>query len=137
MEEAECEDDDEMGFGLFDDVDSDTSPTAAAAAAPLPPPPSLGKKNVLHELISLQTFVGAWEWNDQLFETIGKKVTFDADTFASRQVMATALAVAYLESELAAGKDVWEMVVAKARSWMASQGVGDVERAVDVAKGLL
>jgi hypothetical protein len=135
MEEAECEDDDEMGFGLFDDVDSDTSPTAAAA--PLPPPPSLGKKNVLHELISLQTFVGAWEWNDQLFETIGKKVTFDADTFASRQAMATALAVAYLESELAAGKDVWEMVVAKARSWMASQGVGDVERAVDVAKGLL
>ena len=51
--------------------------------------------------------------------------------------MATALAVAFLESKLAASKDVWEMVVAKAKSWMASQGIVDVERAVDVARGLL
>ena len=85
----------------------------------------------------MQTFGGAWEWNDEVFEIIGKEVTFDAEAFASEQLMATALAVAFLESKLAASKDVWEMVVAKAKSWMASQGIVDVERAVDVARGLL
>ena len=109
---------------------------ASSAGMPTPPPPA-GKRGPLHDLIGLQTFVGAWDWNDELFEIIGKEVTFDAEAFASEQLMATALAVAFLESKLAASKDVWEMVVAKAKSWMASQGIVDVERAVDVARGLL
>jgi hypothetical protein len=108
----------------------------ASARMPTPPPPA-GKKSPLHDLISLQTFVGAWEWNDELFAIIGKEVAFDAEAFASKQVMATALAVAFLESKLAASRDVWEMVVAKAREWMVSQGVDDAGRVVEIAKGLL
>jgi hypothetical protein len=121
-----------MGFGLFGGSDNDN----ASAGMPTPPPMA-GKRSPLHDLISLQTFVGAWDWNDELFAIIGKEVAFDAEAFASKQVMATALAVAFLESKLAASRDVWEMVVAKAKGWMVSQGVADSERAVEVAKGLI
>jgi len=127
-------DDDEMGFGLFDG--DNTSAFAAASASP-PPPPAASKKSTLHELIGLQTFCGAWDWSDGLFATIGKEIAFDADTFASKEIMATALAVAFLESKLAASKDVWEMVADKANVWMVSQGVADAERTVEIAKGLL
>lgn len=122
-----------MSFASFG---GNSNNNVSPAGMPTPPPPT-GKRDPLHDLIGLQTFGGAWEWNDEVFEIIGKEVTFDAEAFASEQLMATALAVAFLESKLAASKDVWEMVVAKAKSWMASQGIVDVERAVDVARGLL
>ena len=130
MADVEDADDDDMGFGLFDGDDQ----SAPAATMPVPPPPA-GNRSPLHDLIGLQTFVGAWDWNDGLFKIIGKEVAFDADAFTSEQVMATALAVAFLELKLAASKDVWEMVVAKAKGWMTSQV--DAERAVEIAKGLL
>jgi hypothetical protein len=133
VEEEDSDEDDEMGFGLFDDDDDDS---ASAAAMPNPPPPA-GKRSALHDLIGLQNFVGAWDWTDELFKIIGKEVTFDADAFTSKHVMATALAVAFLESKLAASKDVWEMVVAKAKGWMVYQGIADAERVVEAAKGLI
>jgi len=131
----ECASDDDMGFGLFD---SDDKPAFAACTIAAPPPlPAASKESTLHQLIDLQTFCGAWDWNDQLFETVGKSVAFDNDAFATEGVMATALAVAFLESKLAASRDVWEMVVAKAKAWLASESVADVERVVGIAKGLL
>jgi hypothetical protein len=122
-----------MGFASFGSNDNNNN--ASSAGMPTPPPPA-GKRGPLHDLIGLQTFVGAWDWNDELFEIIGKEVAFDAEAFASEQVMATALAVAFLELKLAASEDVWEMVVAKAKAFMISQGVDDVEHAVDVARRL-
>jgi hypothetical protein len=122
-EEAE-ESDDDMGFGLWD--------SASSPGAPQP-------INLLHVLIGLQTFVGAWEWNEDLFAviTLGKKPVFDAG-FRSEQVMATALAIAYLETRLADSKGVWEMVVAKARAWVGAQiGAEAVEGLVGKAGGLL
>lgn len=56
-EENEESDNDEMGFGLFDDGD----------AAPSQGPPST---NHIHGLITLQTFSGAWQWNDDLFAIV-------------------------------------------------------------------
>lgn len=116
--------DDEMGFGLFDSEDP-----------PKPAPPA----NPLHRLIGLQTFSGAWDWNEDLFAVLmqGKKPEFDA-MFGSDQVMATALAVAYMESQLLDSKDVWEMIVSKAKTWMGTQmGSDAVEGLIEKAKGLL
>jgi hypothetical protein len=122
-EEKEEDDDDDMGYGLFDDAPA--APKAAMSVSPL------------HGLISLQTFSGAWEWNDDLLAVVGKKLEFDA-AFVSEQVMATSLAVAYMEARLADSKDVWEMVVEKAKTWMGSQiGEDAVDSMVEKAKGLL
>ena len=125
-EEEKEEEDDDMGFGLFDDAPA--APKAAKSVSPL------------HVLISLQTFSGAWEWKDELLAVVmskGKKLEFDA-AFGSEHVMATSLAVAYLESRLADSKDVWEMVVEKAKTWMGSQvGEDAVDGLVEKAKGLL
>jgi hypothetical protein len=125
-QEEEESDDDNMGFGLFDD--GPAAPKPATSVSPL------------HSLISLQTFSGAWEWRDDLLAVVvpkEKKLDFDA-AFGSEQVMATCLAVAYMEVRLADSKDVWEMVVEKAKTWMGSQvGVDVVDSLVEKAKGLL
>ena len=122
-EKEEEDDDDDMGYGLFDDAPA--APKAAMSVSPL------------HGLISLQTFSGAWEWNDDLFAVVGKKLEFDA-AFVSEQFMATSLAVAYLEARLADSKDVWEMVVEKAKTWMGSQiGEDVVDGLIEKAKRLL
>ena len=126
-EEAE-EEDDEMGFGLFD------GPSVPRTASP-----SL-QASPLHNLIGLQSFSGAWDWSDELLAVVApneKKLVFD-DTFGSQQVMATCLAVAYLEIRLADRRDVWDMVVEKAKAWLDTQvGADVVDSLVDKAKGLL
>ena len=127
QEEEEESSDDNMGFGLFDD-DAPAVPKPTTSVSPL------------HSLISLQTFSGAWEWRDDLLAVVvpkEKKLAFDA-AFGSEQVMATCLAVAYMEARLADSKDVWEMVVEKAKAWVGSQvGTGVVDGLVEKAKGLL
>jgi hypothetical protein len=118
------ESDDDMGYALFD---SDDPPKATPSASPL------------HSLISLQTFLGAWNWKGDLFAVMmhGKKPEFDA-AFGSEQLMATALAVAYMEAKLTSSKDVWEMVVAKAMIWMGTQVHPEaVDALTEKAKGLL
>jgi hypothetical protein len=127
---------DAMDSVSFDVDDQPAPPAAAAAAVPTPLSPA-SERSLLHKLIGLQTFAGAWDWNDELFKIIGKEVAFDPTAFALKQIMATALAVAFLESRLAGSKDVWEMVVAKAKVWMVSQGARDTERAVEAAKARL
>lgn len=117
MEEAE--DDNEMGFALFDDGD---------APAPLnqyDKKTSTAKERGLHSLIALQSFSGAWHWSQELFFQTGmdgpeRKPDFDP-AFGTEDVMATALAVTYMETKLAAESEVWEMVVAKAKQWMGTQ----------------
>jgi hypothetical protein len=126
-EEQEEEDsDDDMGFGLFDDA-----PAGLKAAAPVSP---------LHSLINLQTFSGAWEWRIELLALVvpqGKKLEVDA-AFGSEQVLATCLAVAYMEARLADSKDIWEMVVEKAKVWLGSQvGADAVDSLVAKAKELI
>jgi hypothetical protein len=139
-EEAEDDDDDAMDSVSFVTDDHQPAPAAAAAAtaASMPTPLSpASERSVLHALIGLQTFVGAWDWNDELFKILGKDVAFDPTAFALKQIMATALAVAFLESRLAGSRDVWEMVVVKAKKWMVSMGARDTEGAVEAAKARL
>ncbi|KAG0220559.1 hypothetical protein BGW42_000340, partial [Actinomortierella wolfii] len=41
------------------------------------------------------------------------------------QVVATALAISYFESKLQKDKDTWELIVEKAKSWLATKLGGE------------
>lgn len=74
----------------------------------------------MHELISLQAFDGSWKWTDMLLGVVnvaGLKVKADLVGF-DETVMATLLAVAFLEDKMSAEQGVWEMVVEKATGWL-------------------
>ena len=88
----------------------------------------------MHALINLQTFSGAWAWDDALFSilSIGEESVLKEELGSNAEVRATALAVAWLEKKVPQEKGVWEMVVEKAKGWMKGQGV-DVNEIVGKA----
>ncbi|CAK4032523.1 Hypothetical predicted protein [Lecanosticta acicola] len=101
----------------------------------------------MHKLIGLQTFSGAWVWNEEFLDLIvhggddkdGQNI--DRTKFGNdADSTATALAIAFLEQFLSEKKDVWEMVASKARGWLAKQlgvNAAKVEELVRVAAGYL
>lgn len=93
---------------------------SAPSSGPVGKPANDGSMNTL---INLQTFSGAWAWNDEFFSAIGidESVVVKQDLGVDPEACATALAIAYLETQVAEKKDVWEMVVSKARNWLAKQ----------------
>ena len=86
----------------------------------------------MHALIDLQTFSGAWAWDAQLFTILGIAEASVSKDGQDEVVVATALAIAWLEKVVPGQKGVWEMVVEKAKGWMKGQGV-DVEGVVGTA----
>jgi len=82
----------------------------------------------LHGLISLQTFEGFWEWKGELFSACGvteKDVDAKYEAWmVEKNVLATALAIRYLEVALNIEKDTWELIVDKAKAWVQSK-IGD------------
>ncbi|KAK3055149.1 hypothetical protein LTR09_003702 [Extremus antarcticus] len=165
-EEAE-ESDEDMGFGLMDDETPSTVHKFVSTgrdkagddglydcdgAAASGPSDKEKVDKTMHALIALQTFSGAWTWNEELFRTLqvdANKVDRAAITSdANTNVCATALALAWLK--LKAGrwrqKMVWEMIEDKAMGWLLStSSVGSspqetraaVQRAKDVLRTLI
>jgi hypothetical protein len=87
----------------------------------------------MHRIIDLQEFDGSWHASTQLLELLG----VSEDHFNGLMLgavpeggsvthRATALAIAWLKSKVAAEEDVWEMVAEKALGWLAAQVGGDV-----------
>lgn len=74
----------------------------------------------LRDIIALQTFEGFWEWSAELCGIVGIKEDEKKDS-----IFATAMAVRFLEVKLKGEKDVWELVVEKARGWLVEQCGGD------------
>jgi hypothetical protein len=74
----------------------------------------------LRDIIALQTFEGFWEWSAELCGIVGVKGDKKKDS-----IFATAMAVRFLEVKLKGEKDVWELVVEKAREWLVEQCGGD------------
>lgn len=115
------------------------------ATAPLSP-----SDEVLYSLISLQTFAGFWELNDELVNTLGipkEKLGLENRAAVGEgegeganndndknklNVWVTLLVVRFLETYMQAEKDVWELVVEKARGWLVERKLADgVESEVD------
>ncbi|KAK5731672.1 hypothetical protein LTR17_011143 [Elasticomyces elasticus] len=123
-------------------VPNNGSPVRAAALC------SMGAKRpsevdliaAMHTLIGLQTFAGAWLWNDELANVIGVDASVCSDwrtgDSVSSAAKATALALAFLTSRVADQKDVWEMVAKKATTWLMQEMQGnekEVARVMDEA----
>ena len=104
------------------------------AAQPNPSPnPQPQSPDPISALVDLQTFEGFWKWSDALLAITGvngKRVEA-AGAAASKEVLATAVTIVYFEKRLAGSKDTWELVVAKARAWLAGE-LGGSDRAAAV-----
>ncbi|KAH7126171.1 von Willebrand factor type A domain-containing protein [Dactylonectria macrodidyma] len=116
--------------------------TEKSAAAPNSAS-TIDTSDPLQALTSLQTFVGSWTWSETLEKILGvtsaaaSKLSLPnaAANHADRNtILATMCAVVYFKKNLKAEKDVWEMLVDKAESWLEDQlgeGVEDLEKAVE------
>ncbi|GIZ42885.1 hypothetical protein CKM354_000613300 [Cercospora kikuchii] len=101
-----------------------------------------GSGSVLHDLIDEQTFSGSWKNSDELLDLIGIEngdKALQAFGTVDRDVAMTALVVAYFETVLKDKKDVWEMIVQKARAWLAGSLAGkeSADELVEKAKAYL
>jgi hypothetical protein len=115
---ADEELDEDMGFGL---VDGDEVHEDRRQKAPRKVDSDYDR---MQALIVLQTFVGSWDWNDELFHALGIEkadVKIGAGGEDAEGVMATLLAVAFLETKLKGEMEVWELVVEKARGWLENE----------------
>jgi von Willebrand factor type A domain/Vault protein inter-alpha-trypsin domain len=99
-------------------VDEDLKMLDAAESPTLALPVTDEEK--MHELISLQAFDGSWNLTDRLFNVLGIGQEKAKSLLAGLEgtVIATVLAVAFLEGIMAAEEGIWEMVVEKAKGWL-------------------
>ena len=79
---------------------------------------------------------------EELLEAIGidDEVEIIIAGCTTDEAKATALAIAFLETEVKEKKDVWEMVAAKGRVWLEKEmklGREDLDRAIEEAAGYL
>jgi hypothetical protein len=95
----------------------------------------------LDQLVALQSFEGAWRWEERLLKLVGlgaeeegvvaKKAATDVGLGEASDVLATALVLVFLEGRLGERRDEWEMVAEKAMGWLEGQLVeqGDTKGA--------
>ncbi|KAI0816692.1 VIT-domain-containing protein [Xylaria sp. FL0064] len=107
------------------------SSKGALRSTPSPGIRSHGDK--MHEIIRLQKSDGSWEWNQRLLEILGIRSTPEIQN----AVLATALAIAFLEKRMAHEVESWELIVEKARSWLGQQDQINVEQEISDAEMLL
>ncbi|KAJ5407892.1 hypothetical protein N7509_001775 [Penicillium cosmopolitanum] len=90
----------------------------------------------LHALISMQTFDGYWDWNNQLLQALGLEAESAKAKLQTRykdlagnnsdiwglpvwkEVLATCLVGHFLQTQLSDSKDVWELLKEKADTWV-------------------
>ncbi|KAL8777663.1 MAG: hypothetical protein Q9213_007762 [Squamulea squamosa] len=82
----------------------------------------------VHAVIEMQDFEGWWEQNAQLLEIMGVSINGQQS-----KVWTTVLVMKWLDTKMTAEKDVWELVVEKAKSWLEDQGLG-TEKLVEIEK---
>lgn len=92
-----------------------------------------------------QAFSGAFTYSEALLTSISvsleafkKEIAISGIT--DNDVLATSVAVVYLEDKMADEQDSWELVVDKARQWLEEQcqGIeGGVEKVLAIAKKLV
>jgi len=109
------------------------------------PPPKTQKRIVSDEpslasLIADQAFDGCWTSNDvkrnamtrfmEQLEAMAKELGPELSISATRaaNMLATMTVVVYMEERMGAEKDVWEMVVLKARGWLEEQATSQEVR---------
>jgi len=94
--------------------------TSKSGSEPETAAPLVTNEEKMVELVSLQTFDGSWKWTVNLFSSLGVEEEKLKAVLAGLEetVMATLLAVAFLESKVPEEEGVWEMIVEKAKGWL-------------------
>ena len=158
-EELQIESDEDMGYGLFDDVASSVKHVAYRRAdggaqrkqRKMPDRPadreggkatgmttaSLSDYEKVHQLVALQDFQGFW--SVKLQDELSRILKLPVSAWAGKDdVWTTLLVVAFFEEKLREEEGVWEMVVEKARLWLEMQsGTETAQREVEgIVKGL-
>lgn len=77
-------------------------------------------------IINLQTFAGSWTANDleYLMRLMGMgnlSSLISGTAGHSPEALLTAIVVRFLEKRIAGEKDIWELVVDKARAWIQTE----------------
>ena len=99
-------------------------------------PPIKTPEELLHYLISLQTFEGSWEWSTALITTLNLNSALLRNEIAAgvhKKHLTTAIVIAVLEDKLRSFQGSWELVVEKAREWLDNE-VGDAENLLERAR---
>jgi hypothetical protein len=114
-----------------------TSPTTTNPFSNSPNP-----DQALTHLISLLTFQGSWLWTPSLFTLLRVSESAAEEERAKegwgQEEWATALVIAFFEERLGKERGSWELVVEKARGWLAGRvGQEKVEGLVTRARGLV
>jgi hypothetical protein len=81
---------------------------------------------ILSKLTDLQTFEGSWTWSTALLKLIKVNENNSALTKAiadgvTKEMLATVLVVTFLEKKLAGEQGTWDLMVEKARDWVAGE----------------
>lgn len=114
-------DEDDESTSLIDYSDEELTPT--------PPPQNPSETSPLHQIISLQTFEGFWEFHAALLNIIQiSSNEHKVPEGLHLRLWATILAITFLERKMEWEKEAWEMVVEKARGWLLGVGVGEGEK---------
>jgi hypothetical protein len=124
----------------FEAVKTTTSPP------PLPKNPT--PQTLLHHLISLQLFSGAFPYHDSLPPLLGVSTADFARAAQSlssvlrqntdtQEILTTALVVVYVERKLQGLRGEWELVVEKAREWLGGECGGEEGRVEEIAGRLV
>jgi hypothetical protein len=131
--------------GYPNPVFGQASPRAAVGefmvSSPNPPYTALGTpEDLTNILISHQTFEGSWEVSLNVLGPLQiTGAVLDAEVAkagVNGKVFITALVVAVFERKLREFEGSWELLVEKARGWLAEQ-VEDVEKLIGMAGGLV
>ena len=96
-------------------------------------------EETVRALIDLNNFDGSWAMDTNLSKLLGKDWDAVKDWQCagwSKTARATAIVIAFLELRMNKEEEIWEMVVEKARSWLAGN-TSDAEEGVKAVKGLL
>ncbi|KAL9001292.1 MAG: hypothetical protein Q9169_000183 [Polycauliona sp. 2 TL-2023] len=100
--------------------------TGSASPRPKARKPDTDNEKV-HAIISLQDFEGWWEQSKKLYKIMGVGLLNGGGPRSKEWI--TVLVMKWLDLKMAAEKDVWELVVEKAKSWLEGMGLGADELA--------
>ncbi|KAI0202935.1 VIT-domain-containing protein [Astrocystis sublimbata] len=92
-----------------------------------------GDFGIMYRIVGLQRSDGSWECTQRLLDSMEINLRVDKQT----KIVATALAIAYLQSRVAEKAEVWELVVDKAKGWLGNQDGVDVDQEIADAQKLL
>ncbi|KAI0458312.1 von Willebrand factor type A domain-containing protein [Xylaria acuta] len=87
----------------------------------------------MYEVISLQKSDGSWECDQRLLDIVG----ISLDSERRNTIVATALAIAFLQVRMAHEAESWELIVEKAKSWLGQKHGVDADKEISDAQRLL